>query len=116
MKINEIIELIEGKLRTDSNSILFNENFFNAFSSDLMSDVLRISSENTILITGLCNIQTIRTAEMAEIKLIILARQKIADDSMIKIAEENSISIIETNFSIFKVSGLLFSAGILPIY
>ena len=116
MKINKIADLIDGQIRTNNENTFINDEFVNAFSSDLMSDVLRITSNGTILITGLCNIQTIRTAEMAEIHLIILARQKVADESMISLAEENSIAIIETEYSVFKVSGLLYNAGIIPIY
>ncbi|MDR2836382.1 MAG: hypothetical protein LBV69_09390 [Bacteroidales bacterium] len=116
MKIFEISKIIEGKVKTKISVKVGNEEFKNAFSSDLMSDVLRITSENTILITGLCNVQTIRTAEMAEIKLIILARGKKVDETMIKLAEENEITIIETEYSIFRVSGELYKSGILPIY
>ena len=38
-----------------------------AFSSDLLSDVLTINRIGILLITGAANIQTIRTAEMAEV-------------------------------------------------
>ncbi len=88
----------------------------NAFSSDLMSDVLRLGDECSLLITGLCNIQTIRTAEMSEIKTIILARGKTADAEMIEHAVDNDITIIETEYSIFKTSGILYQNGIKPMY
>ena len=42
-----------------------------AFASDLMSDVLTLDCSGVLLITGLCNLQTIRTAEMAEIAYIL---------------------------------------------
>jgi predicted transcriptional regulator len=116
MQIEEIIEALEAKVATNGICKHKNEDFLYAFSSDLMSDVLRLSTDNTILITGLCNIQTIRTIEMAEIKLVILARGKIADKNMIELADENDICVIETDFSVFKVSGILYSKGILPIY
>ncbi len=116
MKINEILALSRGEIATGCMCELENENFAHAFSSDLMSDVLRITAENTILITGLCNLQTIRTAEMADIKLIILTRGKKCDGMMKAVAEENDICIIETSYSIFRVSGELYKAGLLPIY
>ncbi len=47
-----------------------------AFGSDLMSDVLTLEDHDLLLITGLANPQTIRTAEMADIKMIIIARGK----------------------------------------
>ena len=41
-----------------------------------MSEVLTIDSENLILITGLVNVQTIRTCEMLDIQNIIIVRNK----------------------------------------
>ncbi len=94
MSINEIIKILDAVPVTGDLCKNWDEDFQYAFSSDLMSDVLRLSSDNTILITGLCNIQTIRTVEMAEIKLIILARGKKADEAMIELAKENDARFI----------------------
>jgi hypothetical protein len=47
-----------------------------AFASDLMSDVLTLKNDNLVLITGLATLQTIRTAEMADINCIIFVRNK----------------------------------------
>ncbi|HOR60274.1 MAG TPA: hypothetical protein PLG05_07270 [Bacteroidales bacterium] len=116
MKISDIKELVEGKV---ANNGVCSENINeikHAFASDLMSDVLRLRCENTLLVTGLCNVQTIRTVEMAEIKLIILARGKKVDANMLELAEENDICIIETDFSVYKVCGLLYQNGISPVY
>lgn len=116
MNIRDIAEKIDARIVTDRICINKSGSFEHAFASDLMSDVLRLTAENTVLITGLCNVQTIRTAEMAEIKLIVLARGKHADKLMIELAEENEICIIETNYSVYRVSGELFNNGIKPIY
>jgi len=87
-----------------------------AFASDLMSDVLTLKDASPLLITGLANIQTIRTAEMAEIRVIVLARNKKATPEMIQIALENQIVILECSYSMFRISGILFGAGIRPVY
>jgi predicted transcriptional regulator len=86
------------------------------FASDLMSDVLTVNSENLLLITGLCNIQTIRASEMSDISNIVFVRSKKASDEMIEIAEENDITLLECGYSMFKASGLLFEAGLKPLY
>ena len=116
MQIDEIIERLDAKPVTGGLCKHRNEDFEYAFSSDLMSDVLRLSTDNTMLITGLCNVQTIRTVEMAEIKLIVLARGKKADENMIELAIENDVCILETDYSVYRVSGELFSGGVKPIY
>ncbi len=87
-----------------------------AFASDLMSDVLTLKHDHVLLITGLANTQTIRTAEMSDIKCIVFARNKKATQEMIRLAEENEIIIIECRYSVFKTCGLLYQAGVKPIY
>ena len=46
----------------------------------MMSDVLAFSKDHSILLTGLCNPQVIRTAEMLDIVCIIFVRGKRPDD------------------------------------
>jgi hypothetical protein len=51
-----------------------------------MSDVLTLDQDNVVLITGLATLQTIRTAEMADINCIIFVRNKRATSEMIRLA------------------------------
>ena len=67
-----------------------------AFASDLMSDVLTLK-ETPMLITGLCNVQTIRTCDMATLDIVVFVRNKKPTDDMIELAEENDISEAEKN-------------------
>lgn len=114
MKINEIINLIDGIVVNGNNDL--EQTIERAFSSDLMSDVLTIKSDKLLLLTGLVNIQSIRTAEMSDICCIVFVRNKKVSEEMIKIAKENRIIIIQTPFSMFKASGILFGAGIQAVY
>ena len=54
-----------------------------ACGSDMMSDVLAFSKDHSVLLTGLCNPQVIRTAEMLDIVCIIFVRGKKPDESML---------------------------------
>jgi predicted transcriptional regulator len=81
-----------------------------------MSDVLRFSMDETVLITGLCNNQTMRTAEMADLRVVLIGRDKQPDDEMLELAEDSDITIIKSKYSIFKLSGILYNAGIKPLY
>lgn len=87
-----------------------------AFASDLMSDVLTLKEDNVLLITGLANMQTLRTAEMSDIQCVIFARNKKISDEMKELAEENDIIVLECMYSVFKTCGLLYQAGISPIF
>jgi hypothetical protein len=100
----------------DSNVICAPRNYENAFASDLMSDVLTLKNDNLVLITGLVTLQTIRTAEMADINCIIFVRNKKASPEMVRLAMENGIDLIECKFSMFRTSGLLYQSGLKPVY
>lgn len=112
MKVDDVVSVVEGRVlcRGQENEIQY------GFSSDLMSDVLTLSLDNVILITGLVNMQTIRTAEMANVHTIILARGKKATPIMIDAAKEIGITLIETNFSLFRIASELAKKGIKPCY
>lgn len=114
MKLKELCSLVEGEVLAGNNRL--DENVDYAFASDLMSDVLTIRIDNFILITGLANIQSIRTAEMSDVQYILFARGKKVTDEMLELAEDNGIVVIRTNFSMFKASGLLYGAGLKPVY
>lgn len=114
MKISQIIDTLHAKVVTDAN---FEDlQITKAFSSDLMSDVLTLDEENILLISGLVNIQLIRTAEMADIQVVVLARGKRATTDMVKLANENGLVILETPRSIFGASGILYEHGLKPVY
>ena len=114
MKVKEIIKLIDAK-------IVCGEEFSDreiekAFASDLMSDVLTTPFDNGVLITGLANPQSIRTADMMDVSTIILARRKKATEEMIALAKENDMVLLESPFSVFHISGILYSHGLSPVY
>jgi len=87
-----------------------------AFGSDLMSDVLTLEDHDILLITGLANPQTIRTAEMADISLIIIVRGKEVTEEMKELAIQNEITVLSSPFSMFKVCGMLYEHGLKPLY
>ena len=114
MNIKEIAEIVEGNIicnGIDGESVTTR-----AFASDLMSDVLTIDTSSLLLITGLANIQTIRTAEMAEIKNILFVRNKKPTNEMIDLAKKESIHLIVSPKSMFSACGLLYKAGMNPVY
>lgn len=114
MKLKDICSLVNGKILTGQSREEENVDF--AFASDLMSDVLTLKIDNFILITGLANLQTIRTAEMSDIQYILFARDKKVTEDMIDLAEENNFVLIATEFSLFKCSGILYGNGLKPVY
>jgi len=114
LKLKDILEIIDGQVVCGNNRL--NEEVDVGFASDLMSDVLTLPTNNLLLITGLANLQTIRTAEMADIYYIVLVRKKKVTAEILELAKENNQVIIECPYSMFKTIGLLYVAGLNAVY
>lgn len=83
-----------------------------ACGSDMMSDVLAFVKDQAVLLTGMCNLQVVRTAEMMDIVCIVLVRGKKPDEGMIELAKESNIVILTTGHRMFSACGILYSAGL----
>jgi predicted transcriptional regulator len=114
MKIEELKRLLNATVICGNDRM--SDQVHYAFASDLMSDVLTLDSEKMLLITGLCNTQTLRTAEMADIYCILFVRGKKVTPEMKVLANENNMIILECCYSMFKTAGILFSNGLKPVY
>ncbi|MGI6298548.1 MAG: hypothetical protein ACOX1T_05060 [Saccharofermentanales bacterium] len=68
-----------------------------ACGADLMSDVMAFACHaNEMMLTGLVNLQTIRTAEMMDVKVIVFVRGKTPLPEMIELAADREICLIST--------------------
>jgi predicted transcriptional regulator len=114
MKIIDVAKTIDGKILCGEDKLNLEVEY--AFASDLMSDVLTTQIDSMLLLTGLANLQAIRTAEMSDIQCVVFVRNKKVTQEMIDLASESGIAIIECKSSMFKVSGLLYQGGLKPIF
>ena len=114
MRLKDILNCVNAKLVCGEEHL--EDDIKRGFASDLMSDVLTILEDDIILITGLSNVQAIRTADMSDIKNILLVRNKKPSPAMIEMANDLSISLAYTSYSLFRASGLLYHAGLKPVY
>jgi hypothetical protein len=114
MKIEKITQLLDANIICGHHRI--SDEISHAFSSDLMSDVLTLDTENILLITGLANVQIIRTAEVAEIQHLVVVRNKKVSANIVELATSLNLVIIESPFSMFKASGILYAHGLKPLY
>lgn len=110
MKLTEIKEMLDAEVL--SGHRFLDREVTNAFAADLMSDVLAFVDERTLLLTGLTNPHTIRTAEMMDIHSIVFVRGKRPDDETIRMAEENEIVTMTTKNIMFVTSGILYGKGL----
>ncbi len=113
MTLREIVTLLNGTVYLGENRL--DEEVETGFASDLMSDVLTLK-ETPMLITGLCNVQTIRTCDMATLDIVVFVRNKKPTPDMVELAEDNDMVLISSSYSMFRAVGMLYEAGIKPLY
>jgi len=114
MKVEEICSVTNGELVCGNATA--DREVTHAFASDLMSDVLTVDCSNLLLITGLANLQAIRTAEMSDIDCILFVRNKSVTQEMQNLAEELGITLIKSPATMFRASGELYRAGMKPLF
>jgi len=98
-------ELVEGTGRD-------NVEILSACGADLMSDVMAFVKDQVLLLTGLMNVQVIRTAILMDIEAICFVRGKAPNQEMIDMAKENGIVLLRTKLPLFLACGKLYEAGV----
>lgn len=110
MNIQELADIIHGKMLTQNLDLT--REVKGGCGADLMSDVLTSIQPNAVLLTGLCNPQVIRTAQMADITAIIFVRGKVPPSETIELANQESIPLITSPYGMFELCGRLYQAGL----
>jgi hypothetical protein len=118
MKLHDIVKKYDCRVYTKE--LLVDKEIHFAFCSDLMSDALIIMNsvkderilDHSILITGLATQQSIRTAEMLDVNVVLLVRGKIPSDKVVQLAIESEIILIATDYTMFNTSGMMYADGI----
>ena len=109
MTLREIVSVVEGTLLSQGDCEV---EISCAGAADLMSDVLAFAVPGSVLLTGLCNPQVVRTAEMADIAALIFVRGKRPPPETVALAVEKGIPIVTTPFTMFEACGRLYQAGL----
>ena len=113
MKIAKLQELLDAKVLCGEESL--GKHVYSSFGSDLMSDVLALTNNQPVLLTGLVNPQVVRTALMLDMVCIIFVRSKTPSKEMIEIAKENGIVMMSTTKTLYNSCGILYSNGLVGV-
>lgn len=111
MCIKDIIEILEAQVMQGAEDD-FSREIKTACGSDMMSDVLAFVKDQSVLLTGLVNLQVIRTADMMDMCCIVFVRGKKPDADMIDLAQKRKIVLLTTDKRMFKACGLLYTSGL----
>ncbi|MGI6256820.1 MAG: [Fe-Fe] hydrogenase large subunit C-terminal domain-containing protein [Anaerovoracaceae bacterium] len=115
MRLSEVIRLIDGKLFCEDEAegkIIMSREYSHAIASDLMSNVMLDTRDDSILITSLVNSQVIRASEMMNITCIIITCGKTVTETMVELSANRNIALVETQDTTFTVCGKLHNCGV----
>jgi len=110
MTVAEVAKLLDAEVVSGED--LLETEVKSACGSDMMSDVLAFVKDQSVLLTGLCNPQVIRTAEMMDMKCIVFVRGKRPDQTVIDMARSKGIVLLCSPFRMYSACGLLYSNGL----
>lgn len=110
MKISEIQTLLNAQVHCGEDKL--DMEVSSAFGSDMMSDVLAFVEDQAVLLTGLLNLQTVRTAIMMDMKCIIFVRGKMPDQNTIALGKQNGMILMTTQERMYPACGKLYMNGL----
>jgi predicted transcriptional regulator len=110
MKLEKIQEILQAKVIVGSEHL--QQEVTTAGGSDMMSDVLSFMKPGSLLLTGLINPQSVRTAEIAEILAICYVRSKQPLPETVTLANEKGIPLLSTHFTMYEACGKLYQGGL----
>jgi anti-sigma regulatory factor (Ser/Thr protein kinase) len=111
MKLKDIQILLQADLVWGTDEHL-EKTIESACSSDLMSDVLAFGKPGQILLTGLTNAQSVRTADIIGAKAIVYVRGKKPDEECLEQATAKGIPVLSTHCMMYEACGILYSHGL----
>lgn len=111
LNLAEIKEILEANLICGAE--LLDREVSGCCGCDLLSDFLAYAKPKELLLTGLCNTQVIRTADLLDVQGIVFVRGKQPDQEMIALAEQKGIPLLCTDKLMFESCGLLYNKGLL---
>ena len=110
MKISEVAAILNAKVLTGEDMLDYE--IHSACGSDMMSDVLAYVKDQGVLLTGLMNVQVIRTLLMMDMNCVVFVRGKIPPAGIIEFAAESGVAVLQTELPMFESCGRLYAAGL----
>jgi len=105
MNLKKIIEILELNIinnYTDSEILM-------GYTSDLLSDVIANAKSGSIWITLQTHKNIVAVAVMKQIPAIIITSDRLPDQEVINVADEENIVLLSTKLNNFECSGKLYN-------
>lgn len=111
MKLAEIRDLLKCQVLTGEEDLASLE-ISQVVASDGMSEILAFAKSRELMITGLTNIQSIRTADIAGVSAVLYCRGKRPDKNVLEFARQKRIPVLVTDMFMFDICGILYGKGL----
>lgn len=111
MNLNEIRRLLQAD-PVEGQDPLPDREIVSACASDLMSDILAFGRPGEIILTGLANAQSVRTADIIGALAIVYVRNKRPDGECLGLARLKRIPLLSTKKMMYEACGVLFGHGL----
>ena len=110
MKLVEIRDILQCEVLTGADDL--STEVETVVASDGMSEILAFAHPGALMITGLTNIQSVRTADIANVRAIVYIRGKRPAEKAINLARESNIPVLASGLGMFDVCGILRERGL----
>jgi predicted transcriptional regulator len=110
MKLSEIRDILQCEVLTGDDGL--SQEVDTVVASDGMSEILAFARPGALMITGLTNVQSVRTADIAAARAIVYVRGKRPNDAAIALARKQGMPVLATRLGMFDVCGLLRERGL----
>ena len=110
MTLAEIRDVLQAEVLTGEDDLT--QEVQTVVASDGMSEILAFAHPGALMITGLTNVQSIRTADIANVRAIVYIRGKRPDERVVRLAWESDIPVLTTALGMFDVCGILRERGL----
>ena len=109
MNLEEIADVLNCETLCDVGGVI---DIKAVVASDGMSEILAFYRPNALMLTGLTNIQSVRTAVVADVHAIVYVRGKRPPQKVLDLAREKGIPVLATSLGMFESCGILYTAGL----
>jgi predicted transcriptional regulator len=110
MKLDEVRDVLECEVLAGEEDLGID--IQRVVASDGMSEILAFANSRELMITGLTNIQSIRTADIAGCSAVVYCRGKRPDNKVIEFAKNKRIPVLVTRMVMFDICAVLAGKGL----
>ncbi|MGC9529581.1 MAG: DRTGG domain-containing protein [Candidatus Bipolaricaulaceae bacterium] len=110
MTLRNVVELTEAEVLAGRDEL--DRRVERGCGADLLSDVLAVTEEGFLLVTGMVTSQAVRVAEVMNAVAVLFVRGKRPRDQVVAFAESARIPLLCTAKGMFDTCGILYSNGL----